>query len=227
MEAKFIDAIDLDRICSQKLFEVRSRQVLLTIAFLIFSRAITHKIIDRPIFKLLALGKAIVAMNRFCTIFCLTGISVIFFSHSAIALQTSSNTENTCSQTDGSISSDRPQSSAKSQLNTAQSSFWWATEQFDPFDGKLVQNWLTHPQLQQVNIVVNWQLWSFLDYFGRYRFVHQFGTVARKYGYSLNISDPEARCLATYQYNPSSNPPKWELRLEELGKDSLPIESSP
>ena len=178
----------------------------------------------------MALDKAVTAMNRFCTIFCLTGISVIVLSHSAIALQTSSNTENICSQTEGfqdGSTSNLPQSSAKTQLDTAQSSFWWATEQFDPFNGKLVQNWLTHPQLQQVNLIVNWQLWSLLDYFGRYRFVNQFGTVARKYGYSLNISDREARCLATYQYNPTSNPPKWELRLEELGRDSLPIESPP
>ena len=158
-------------------------------------------------------------------------MSVIVFNYSAIAIQTFSNTEDTCSQTEGfqngSISSVLPQSSIKSQLNTAQSSFWWATEQFDPFNGKLVQNWLTYPQLQQVNIVVNWQLWSLLDYFGRYRFVNQFGTVARKYGYGLNISDREARCLATYKYNPTSNPPKWELRLEKLGRDSLPIESQP
>lgn len=169
-------------------------------------------------------------MNRFYTIFCLTGIGVIFFTHDAIALQTSSNAENTCNQTDGvqnSRSSNLPQASVKSHLDTTRESFWWATEQFDPFNGKLVQNWRTYPQLQQVNIIVNWQLWSLLDYFGRYRFVNQFGTVARKYGYSLNISDREARCLATYQYNSTSNPPKWELRLEDLGRDSLPIDSPP
>ncbi|NJL52801.1 MAG: hypothetical protein HC930_12365 [Hydrococcus sp. SU_1_0] len=70
--------------------------------------------------------------------------------------------------------------STKTIPNTTQSSFWWAALQFDPFDGKLVQNWLAYPQKQQINLIVNWQLWTLLDYFGRYRFVNQFGTVARK-----------------------------------------------
>ena len=108
-----------------------------------------------------------------------------------------------------------------------QSSFWWAALQFDPFDGKLIQNWLTYPQKQQINLVVNWRLWSLLDYFGRYRFVNQFGTVARKHGYSLNIFNQKHQCLASYQYNSTSIPPKWELNLEKSGRSSLPIDPLP
>ena len=107
-----------------------------------------------------------------------------------------------------------------------QASIWWAAEQFDPFSGNLIQNWLTNPQKQQINLTVNWQLWTLLDYFGRYRFVNQFGTVVRKYGYSLNIFNQKKQCLATYQYNSVSNPPKWELHLETIGRDSLELESS-
>ena len=114
--------------------------------------------------------------------------------------------------------------SNKSVPNSTQSSFWWAALQFDPFGGKLVQNWLTYPQKQQINLVVNWRLWTLMDYFGRYRFVNQFGTVARKHGYSLNIFNQKDRCLASYRYNATSIPPKWELNLEELGRASLPIE---
>ena len=111
-------------------------------------------------------------------------------------------------------------------LSGTQEKFWWAAEQFDPFGGKLIQNWLTYPKKQQVNLVVNWQLWTLLDYLGRYRFVNQFGTVARRYGYSLNVFNQKEQCLATYQYNTLSNPPKWELNLETLGQDSLQVKPS-
>lgn len=105
-----------------------------------------------------------------------------------------------------------------------QRSIWWAAEQFDPFEGKLIQDWLTHPQKQQINLTVDLQLWSLLDYFGRYRFVNQFGAVARKYGYSLNIMNEKLHCLATYKYNSISQPPRWELKLQQLGEDSLQLD---
>lgn len=123
-----------------------------------------------------------------------------------------------------------PESSAGAKniswQNFAKPSLWWATEQFDPFGGRLVENWLADSQVQQINLVVNWQLWTLLDYLGRYRFVNQFGTVARKYGYSLNIFNQKKQCLATYKYNPLSNPPKWEINLEKLGRNSLQVEPS-
>jgi hypothetical protein len=103
-------------------------------------------------------------------------------------------------------------------------SLWWAQEQFDPFGGRLVENWLAYPQIRQIDLIINWQLWTVLDYLGRYRFVNQFGTVVRKYGYSLNVLDRDKQCLATYKYNSLSNPPKWEIQLERLGKDSLQVE---
>ncbi|MGD1920276.1 MAG: hypothetical protein ACFCAD_16170, partial [Pleurocapsa sp.] len=105
-------------------------------------------------------------------------------------------------------------------------SIWWAAEQFDPFDGNLIDNWLSYPQKQQINLMVDWQLWTTLDYFGRYRFVNQFGTVVRRHGYDLNVLSQKEQCLATYKYNSSSKPPKWELHLEKLGRDSLEAESS-
>lgn len=117
--------------------------------------------------------------------------------------------------------------STKAAPDITQSSFWWAALQFDPFEGKLIQNWLAYPQKQQINLIVNWQLWTLLDYFGRYRFVNQFGTVARKYGYSLNIFNQKDQCLASYQYNYTSIPPKWELNLEKVGRSSLPINPQP
>ena len=185
-------------------------------------------------------------MNRSCLTLFFTGLFIISIDSKAIAKESTLGLARVCSRLNNqaslsteastkaigsyiasnSISSNpKLNANAKSKSDTAQTSFWWAAKQFDPFNGKLVQNWLAYPQFKQINLVVNWQLWALLDYFGRYRFVNQFGTVARKYGYSLNISDREDRCLAIYEYNPTSNPPKWELKLQKLGRDSLPIES--
>jgi hypothetical protein len=111
-------------------------------------------------------------------------------------------------------------------VDVSQSSIWWAAQQFDPFAGNLIQNWLTYPQKQQINLTVDWQLWTILDYFGRYRFVNQFGTVVRKYGYTLNVLNQKEQCLAIYKYNSTTKPPKWELYLEKLGRDSLEVEPS-
>lgn len=103
-------------------------------------------------------------------------------------------------------------------------SLWWARQQFDPFGGRLVSDWLTNPEIKQIDLTVNWQLWTLLDYLGRYRFINQFGTVAREYGYNLRVFNQQQQCLAIYQYNTQSNPPKWEIQIEGLGQDSLPIE---
>lgn len=119
-----------------------------------------------------------------------------------------------------------PTNHPKANQDLPQATIWWAADQFDPFEGNLIQNWLTYPQKQQINLVVDWQLWTALEYFERYRFVNQFGTVVRKYGYNLNVLSQKEQCLASYKYNSVSKPPKWELNLEKLGKDSLQVESS-
>lgn len=183
-------------------------------------------------------------MNLYSTAITATGLSWLLINNctidQAIAKQAPDNSINTCDQiNDQALIPSAPiladhildyrnlVASNKATLDTTQSSFWWAALQFDPFDGKLVQNWLAYPQKQQINLIVNWQLWTLLDYFGRYRFVNQFGTVARKYGYSLSIFNQKDQCLASYKYNSTSIPPKWELNLEQLGRSSLPIEPLP
>ena len=103
-------------------------------------------------------------------------------------------------------------------------SLWWARQQFDPFGGKLINYWLAHPQLKQIDLTVNWQLWSLLDYLGRYRFLNQFGTVAREYGYELRVFNQQKQCLGIYDYNSASNPPRWEIKLESLGQDGLQLQ---
>jgi len=178
-------------------------------------------------------------MNIYRTAVIATGLSFLLINSSmlgAIAKEAADHPTNNCYQLENLTLApanavpldsivDQPMiASTKTTPDMNISSFWWAALQFDPFGGKLIQNWLAYPQKQQINLVVNWKLWTLLDYFGRYRFVNQFGTVARKHGYSLNIFNQKNQCLASYKYNPSSIPPKWELNLEKLGRDSLPIE---
>jgi hypothetical protein len=176
-------------------------------------------------------------MNRYSATIISIGLSLILINYygvnNAIAKQVPRNSINNCNQISKQVvipSNTIPVdyrnlvASTQATPDTTQSSFWWAALQFDPFDGKLVQNWLAYPQKQEINLIVNWQLWTLLDYFGRYRFVNQFGTVARKYGYSLNIFSQKDQCLASYKYNSTSTPPKWELNLEQSGRSSLPIE---
>ena len=131
-------------------------------------------------------------------------------------------TENSNSSQKGEVIAER---------NIATSSFIvpslsWAREQFDPFNGRLINNWLANDQLKQIDLTVNWQLWTLLDYLGRYRFINQLGTVAREYDYNLRIINQQKQCLATYQYELDSNPPKWEINLDGLGQDSLQVEPS-
>lgn len=178
-------------------------------------------------------------MNGYSKAIYLAGLLFLLITESAIAEDTTLGIFNSCeeipSQISTSLSNVKNNAKVESNRNIndqknpdsdiTEASFWWTIEQFDPFGGKLVQNWLAHPKKQQIDLVVNWQLWTLLDYLGRYRFVNQFGTVARKYGYSLNIFNQKEQCLATYKYNAVSNPPKWELYLERLGQDSLQIET--
>jgi hypothetical protein len=104
-------------------------------------------------------------------------------------------------------------------------SLWWTKEQFDPFSGKLITNWLAYPKDQRIDLVVNWQLWTLLDYLQRYRFIHNFGTIAREYGYNLRVFNQQNECLAIYRYNPDTDPPKWEIQFDPSLKDSLEVGS--
>jgi hypothetical protein len=103
-------------------------------------------------------------------------------------------------------------------------SLWWAKEQFDPFNGRLIINWFAYPQLKQIDLFVNWQLWTILDYLQRYRLIDKIGTVAREYGYALRVFNQQKQCLATYKYNSYTNPPKWEIDFPQSDEDSLQIE---
>ena len=98
---------------------------------------------------------------------------------------------------------------------------WWAKEQFDTFDGNLIINWLIYPEQQQIDLIVNRQIWTGLTYLDQYRLVNQFGTVARSYGYDLRVFNQQKFCLAIYNCNFSTTKPQCEINLKPSNSGSF------
>lgn len=99
-------------------------------------------------------------------------------------------------------------------------SLWWAKEQFA---GKLLNNWLAYPNEHRVDLVVNRQLWTLLDYMERYSFVNKFGIVAKDFGYNIRVFNQQKVLLATYTCNLSAPQTNCQIWLEGSGQDSLGV----
>lgn len=119
-----------------------------------------------------------------------------------------------------------------SPTNLTNPSLWWAEEQFNEFDGKLIENWIAYPNKKRVDLVVNRQLWTLLDYLGRYSFLSKFGAAARDYQYNIRVfndrpnENDQLGLLATYTCNYSTTPPDCQLIVSDLfGRNSLPVRS--
>ncbi len=102
-------------------------------------------------------------------------------------------------------------------------SIWWAKEQFG---GKLLDNWLAYPakgnRTARIDLIVNRQIWSLLDYVERYEFVNNFGNVARDYGYNVRVFNYQQELLATYTCNFNVQPRLCSMAaLDALGKASV------
>ncbi|NEQ22815.1 MAG: hypothetical protein F6K28_27405 [Microcoleus sp. SIO2G3] len=111
-----------------------------------------------------------------------------------------------------------------STIEVAIPSLWWAKEQFNEVGGKLINNWIAYQDKKRIDMVVNAQLWTLLDYLGRYRFVNKFGTVARDYQYNVRIFNQQGERLATYTCNYTSELPDCELQVfASFGQDSLSV----
>lgn len=103
-------------------------------------------------------------------------------------------------------------------------SLWWAKEQFNVVGGKLINNWIAYQDEKRIDMVVNAQLWTLLDYLGRYRFVNNFGTVARDYEYDVRVFNQQGERLATYTCNYTPELPVCKLDLStSFGQDSLSV----
>ncbi len=84
-------------------------------------------------------------------------------------------------------------------------SLWWTQAQVaanPQFGNKLLENWIAYPGYVKdpgrVDLVVNRQLWSLLDYLQRYEFINRFSAIARHYGYNIRVFDNQARFAGAY-----------------------------
>jgi len=84
-------------------------------------------------------------------------------------------------------------------------SLWWTQAQIannPQFGNKLLENWIAYPgdvkEPGRVDLIVNRQLWSLLDYLQRYEFVNRFSAIAHGYGYNIRVFDNQARFEGAY-----------------------------
>lgn len=112
-----------------------------------------------------------------------------------------------------------------SQTGITTPSLWWAKEQFG---GKLINNWIAYQDEKRVDLIVNSQLWTLLDYMGRYGFIHKFGTAASDYHYNLRVFNQQAALVGTYTCNYSTTQPNCSIKiLDSFGQDNLPVRHTP
>lgn len=112
-----------------------------------------------------------------------------------------------------------------SQTGITTPSLWWAKEQFG---GKLINNWIAYQDKKRVDLIVNSQLWTLLDYMGRYGFVHKFGSAAKDYHYNLRVFNQQAALVGTYTCNYSTTQPDCSIKiLDSFGQDNLPVRHTP
>jgi hypothetical protein len=104
-------------------------------------------------------------------------------------------------------------------------SFWWAKENAE---NKLLDNWIAYPasvaEPARVDLVVNQQIWSLLDYLERYNFVNQMGNLARSYGYNVRVFNYQQERLATYTCNFVNNSSVCNIDMNN--KNNMGLESS-
>lgn len=90
------------------------------------------------------------------------------------------------------------------QAELTEPSLWWIRDQLaaqNKYGDRLVDGWLACAGTagpNRVDVLVNAQLWSLLDFFDRYEFIQKFGTATTGYGYNLRVFDPQGSMLAAY-----------------------------
>jgi hypothetical protein len=101
-------------------------------------------------------------------------------------------------------------------------SLWWAKENSE---NKLLDNWIAYPasgtQPARVDVVVNQQFWSILDYLERYNFVNRVGSLARNYRYNIRVFNYQQERLATYTCNFNTSPTLCRIDIDSQNKLGL------
>ena len=100
---------------------------------------------------------------------------------------------------------------------------WWAKEQLDVLETGLIKNWFAMPDAQRVDIIVDRQRWTQLNYLERYRLVHQFATVAREHRYNLRITNQDNQCLVAYWCDFEQTPYQCQMTFAAAAESNLPV----
>jgi hypothetical protein len=120
-----------------------------------------------------------------------------------------------------------PQSSAITantidQRQVSVPSLWWIKETSEK---KLLDNWIAYPfnnhQPARVDVIVNQQIWSLLDYLERYDFVNSLGDIARTYGYNIRIFNYQQERLASYTCNFKTYPSLCRIEINSQSNFGL------
>lgn len=93
-------------------------------------------------------------------------------------------------------------------------SLWWEKENSE---NKLLDNWIVYPAREEeparVDLIVNQQIWSLLDYIERYDFMNRLGSSTRKEGYNLRVFNYQQNLLATYTCNFATTPVSCRIQI--------------
>lgn len=93
-------------------------------------------------------------------------------------------------------------------------SLWWAKENSQ---NKLLDNWIAYPATQikpgRVDLIVNEQIWTLLDYLERYNFVNYLGGVVRGNKYNMRVFNYQKELLATYTCNFQATKPLCQIKM--------------
>jgi len=85
-----------------------------------------------------------------------------------------------------------------SQEGITNPSLWWTRDQFGR---QIVVNWLAYPEEKRIDLVVDRQLWSLINYVEKYSLVNHFALTAREYGYNLRIFNDQRLFIGTASCN--------------------------
>jgi hypothetical protein len=91
---------------------------------------------------------------------------------------------------------------------------WWAK---DSSENKLLDNWIAYPgtknEAGRVDLIVNQQIWSLLDYLERYNFINRLGSTARRDSYNIRVFNYQKELLGTYTCHFNSSPSNCNIQL--------------
>ncbi|HLP90197.1 MAG TPA: hypothetical protein VK184_16615 [Nostocaceae cyanobacterium] len=101
-------------------------------------------------------------------------------------------------------------------------SLWWTKASAE---NKLLDNWIAYPPTDQepgrVDVIVNQQIWSLLDYLERYDFVNRVGSLTTKTGYNVRVFNYQQEYLAAYTCDFNLSPVVCNISMNRQGRGGL------